>query len=93
MATHSSSDYSGVEHLRFPHWQGLYYAAVVEIDRFKLLKRVQAAESAILKRLEALPEISENLDERRAIFDAMGTLRFLRLDAKQPPTTSRRKMA
>jgi hypothetical protein len=93
MATHSSSGSSGAEHLRFPQWQGLYYAAVVEIDRFKLLKRVQAAESAILKRLEALPEISENLDERRAIFDAMGTLRFLRLDATQPPTTSRRKMA
>jgi hypothetical protein len=93
MATHSSSGSSGSQDFKFPQWQGLYYAAVVETDRFTLLKRVQAAESAILKRLQALPEISENLDERRAIFDAMGTLRFLRLDAETKPSNSSRKLA
>jgi hypothetical protein len=93
MATHSSSGSSGAEHLRFPQWQGLYHAAVCETERRKLLKRVQAAETAILKRLEALPDVSEHLDERRAIFDAMGTLRFLRLDAQQEPHPSWRKMA
>jgi hypothetical protein len=51
---------------------------------------VQAAENAILKRLEALPETSENLIERQAIFDAMGTLRFLRLEAEKPSTSSRK---
>jgi hypothetical protein len=61
----------------------LYHAAVLEIDRKKLLKCIQAAESAILKRLKALPEIAENLDERRAIFDAIGTLRFLRLESEK----------
>jgi hypothetical protein len=90
MATHSSPASSVAEHLKFPQWQGLYHAAVLETDRHKLLKRVQAAESALLKRLEALPEISENVDERRAIFDAMGTLRFLRLDAEKPSTSSRK---
>jgi hypothetical protein len=93
MATHSSAGSSGAEHLRFPHWQGLYHAAVFETDRRKLLKRVQAAESAVLKRLETLPDVSEHLEERRAIFDAMGTLRFLRLDAEKDPPTSSRKLA
>jgi hypothetical protein len=93
MTTHSSSGPSGAEHLRFPQWQGLYHAAVFETDRRKLLKRVQAAETAVLKRLETLPNLSEHLDERRAIFDAMGTLKFLRLDAKEEPPTSSRKLA
>jgi hypothetical protein len=88
--SHSSSASSGAQPLRFPQWQGLYHAAVLEIDPHKLLERVQAAESALLKRLEALPEISENVDERLAIFDAMATLRFLRLHAEKPFTSSRK---
>jgi hypothetical protein len=51
---------------------------------------VQAAENAILKRLEALPETSENFIKRQAIFDAVGTLRFLRLEAEKPSTSSRK---
>ena len=90
MATHSSCASSGAEPLQFPDWQGLYHAAVLEIDRHKLLKRVKAAEAAILKRLEVFPATSENLIERQAMFDALGTLRFLRLHEGKPSTSCRR---
>jgi hypothetical protein len=49
MATHFSCASSAAEPLKFPNWQDLYHAAVLEIDRPKLLKCVQAAEAAILK--------------------------------------------
>jgi len=93
MATRSSSAYSGGEQLKYPHWQGLYHAAVLETNRHKIVKCIQAAESAMLKRLQALPEISDNITERRAIFDGLGTLRFLKLDAERKPPTSVRKLA
>jgi hypothetical protein len=88
MRTHRSAA-SSQEHLLFPEWQRAYHAAVLETDRHKLLERVRAAEDAISKRLLALPENSGTLVERQAIFDAMGTLRFLTLDAeKKPPHSS-----
>jgi hypothetical protein len=59
MTAHSSCASSGSEPLTFPDWQGLYHAAVLEMDRHMLLKRVQAAEAAILKRLEVLHATSE----------------------------------
>ena len=90
MRTHASSA-SPIEHLRFPEWQAAYHAAVLETDRHKLLERIQAAESAISKRLQAMPEKSDNV-ERGAIFDAMGTLRFLRLDAEKKAPRSCRRM-
>jgi hypothetical protein len=90
MAISSSSPSSDPGSLRFPEWQGFYHAAVLETNRHKLLRRVQAAENAILKRLEALPETSENFIKRQAIFDAVGTLRFLRLEAEKPSTSSRK---
>jgi hypothetical protein len=49
MPTHFSCASSAAEPLKFPNWQDLYHAAVLEIDRPKLLKCVQAAEAAILK--------------------------------------------
>jgi hypothetical protein len=82
MRTYGSAA-SPLEHLRFPEWQHAYHAAVLETDSDKLLERVQAAESAISKRLQAMPENSDTLIERHAIFDAMGTLRFLRLDVQK----------
>jgi hypothetical protein len=38
----------------FPDWHPAYHAAVVETDRFKVLKLVKAAEDAISKRLERI---------------------------------------
>jgi hypothetical protein len=38
MATHFSCASSAAEPLKFPNWQDLYHAAVLEIDRPKLLK-------------------------------------------------------
>jgi hypothetical protein len=84
MRTHGSAA-SPQEHLRFPEWQQAYHAAVLETKSRKLLERVQAAEDAISKRLQAIPENSDHV-EREAIFDAMATLRFLRLDIQKKPS-------
>jgi hypothetical protein len=75
MTAHSSCAPSGSEPLTFPDCQGLYHA-VLEMDRHMLLKRVQAAEAAILKRLQVLRATSENLIERQAMFDPRGRCDF-----------------
>src|SRR5207248_5774294 len=54
MRTRSSFASSSAEQFKYPDWQGLYHAAVLETNRQKLLKSIQAAESAMLKRLQAL---------------------------------------
>jgi hypothetical protein len=89
MRTHGSAA-SPQEHVRFSEWRQAYHAAVLETDRHKLLERIQAAENAISKRLLALPENSGNI-EREAMFDAIGTLRFLRLDIQKKPAHSCRR--
>ena len=67
----------------FPDWHLAYHAAVIETDRFKVLKLVQAAENAISKRLERIAERSGHDVERRAMFDALGTLGFLKIEAQK----------
>ena len=67
--------------LRFPEWQGLYNAAVLEADESKILQRVEAAESAMFERLKALSGNPDNATECHAIYLAMPTLVFLRRDA------------
>jgi hypothetical protein len=81
------------EYLEFPHWQDLYHAAVSENDPSTRLRRAQAAESAILKRLESVPDPSGNLDERRAILDAMGYPVILKLEGEKKLCIAYRKMA
>ena len=67
--------------LRFPEWQGLYNAAVLEADESKLLQRVEAAESAMFERLKALSGNPDDAIECEAICLAMPTPGFLRRDA------------
>jgi hypothetical protein len=61
-------------------WQSLYNDAVVELDRIKLLQKIEAAQQAIVERLnDALH--GRNLidaDEEQAIEDARYNLHFLK---------------
>lgn len=47
---------SDADDFEFPDWHRAYHAAVLETDRFKVLKLVQAAEDAISKRLQETSE-------------------------------------
>jgi hypothetical protein len=69
--------------LRYPAWQSDYEASLSELDPQKLLERVHSAETAIFKRLQQMARTSESADhnaERRAIADALTTLRLLKRD-------------
>ena len=64
----------------YPAWQHQYQAAVVEVDRKKLKERVEAAETAIYKRLQQLSQSSDDVAERQVIEDALFSLRALKRD-------------
>ena len=62
----------------YPDWQNEYQAALVELDREKLLEGVAASETAIFNRLQAISQSSDHHAERQAIEDALTALRVLK---------------
>jgi hypothetical protein len=73
---------SDKDDLEFPGWHRAYHAAVLETDRLTVLKLVQAADDAISKRLERVAERSGHEVERQAMLDVLGTLGFLKIEAR-----------
>jgi hypothetical protein len=65
----------------YPEWQTEYQSALVELDREKLAKRVEASETAIFNRLQAISESSDHQAERQAIEDALTALRVLKRES------------
>jgi hypothetical protein len=65
----------------YPEWQYEYQAALLELDRKRLLERVTAAETAIFKRLQAISHDADHNAERQAIEDALASLRVLKRDS------------
>jgi hypothetical protein len=63
---------------------GDYQPALVEFDLQKLPERVQAAETAIFKRLQAISQNIDNQAERQAIEDALASLRLLKREMGFP---------
>jgi hypothetical protein len=59
-------------------WESLYSAALLELDREKLLPLIRGAEQAIEQRLRALSHSSDHHAERQAMADALQNLRVLR---------------
>jgi hypothetical protein len=66
--------------IQYPEWQGDYLAALLEFDPKLLRERLQAAEAAIFKRLQAMSQSTDNRPERQAIEDAVAALRVLKRD-------------
>jgi hypothetical protein len=60
------------------HWESLYSAALLELDREKLLPLLRAAEEAIQQRQVSLSDSADHHAERQAIEDALQNLRVLR---------------
>jgi hypothetical protein len=63
--------------IKYPHWQREFEAALVEGDRQSLRERVDAAESALFLRLQALAESAGGDEERHAISEAIEALRAI----------------
>jgi hypothetical protein len=64
----------------YPAWQNEYQAALAEVDREKLKGRVEAAETAIYKRLQQISQDSDHHTERNVIEDALNSLRVIKKD-------------
>jgi hypothetical protein len=62
----------------YPEWQQEYQAALLELDPAKLPQRVEAAETAIFKRLQTMSHGSDSKAERQAIEDALANLRVIK---------------
>ena len=71
----------------YSEWQNEYQAALLELDRKKLLERVTAAETAIFNRIQAISP--SHAAERQAIEDALANLRVLRRDNLASPVKQR----
>jgi hypothetical protein len=65
----------------YPEWQNEFKAALLELDREKLLQRVTAAETAIFNRAQAMSQSADGHTERQAIEDALASLRVLKRDS------------
>ncbi|HEX8816903.1 MAG TPA: hypothetical protein VF753_15505 [Terriglobales bacterium] len=68
------------EEIRHEEWLALYQQALLELDQQKLKERIAAAEKAISGRLQAITGTSNHHTERRAIEDALSSLRVLKRD-------------
>jgi hypothetical protein len=68
----------GKSDLRYPAWQREYQAALVEADPAKLFNLIAEAEVAIFNRLQILTASRDGLAERRAIEEAIATLRVIK---------------
>jgi hypothetical protein len=64
----------------YPEWQGEYLTALLEFDPKLITERLQAAEGANFKRLQAISQSTDNRTERQAIEDALAALRVLKRD-------------
>ena len=70
-ADHPRAKSQSTEHDVKQDWEKLYRAAIIESDRSKLLRRVEDAEAAILKRSRSLSKAPANSQkEREAITQA-----------------------
>jgi hypothetical protein len=63
---------------KFPEWEPQYKAALLEVDRAKLLERVGAAEAAIRQRMRAIFGRTDGDMEWQAIGRALSALSVLK---------------
>jgi hypothetical protein len=73
-----------LDNFEYPHWLKLYQKALVELDRGTLRVRVAAAEAACFSRLQVMSSAGETSSERRAIEEALGSLRLLSRETLGP---------
>ena len=67
-----------------PHWRQLYEAALFETNPGELLRRVKAAEHAILDRVQEVTNSGDNF-EREVLSSALNAMRDLRRMYERSP--------
>jgi hypothetical protein len=73
----TDKDTSRSQNIKYPHWQREFEAALLEGDPQMLRQRVDAAETAIFLRSQALVGSAQSHAEQQAISDAIRTLRAI----------------
>ena len=63
---------------KFPEWEPQYKAAILEVDRARLLELVVTAEAAIRQRMRAILGRTDGHTERQAIGKALSALSVLK---------------
>ena len=63
---------------KFPEWEPQYKAAILEVDRARLLELVVTAEAAIRQRMRAIFGRTDGHTERQAIGKALSALSVLK---------------
>jgi hypothetical protein len=58
-------------------WVALYQSALIELEQARLPGRINAAQKAIIARVEVLHSIELHADEHHAIDDALRSLKLL----------------
>jgi hypothetical protein len=71
--------------LKYPKWEREFQEAVLELNREKLVEKIQDFETAIFVRLQELKFDSDHHSERQAIDDALATIRALKKDQLSHP--------
>lgn len=74
--------------LQYPQWQEPYLEALIAPDIVTLQQRIAAAETAILRRLQAIAHSVEHRAERQAIEDALASLSVLKRESLGLPDRS-----
>jgi fatty acid/phospholipid biosynthesis enzyme len=73
----TDQDASRSQNIKYPHWQREFEAALLKGDPQTLRQRVDAAETAIFLRSQALVGNAQGHAERQAISNAIRTLRAI----------------
>jgi hypothetical protein len=68
--------------ISYPEWQPQYEAALLEPDAAELPRRVQAAQAAILQRLQDVSDSPGDASEKEAMHNALGALRVLSRESR-----------
>jgi hypothetical protein len=79
-----STDDALSSEILYPHWQNEYAAAMLETNPQDLSGRVEAAETAIYKRLQELSQDTDHHTERQVIEDALANLKVLKREIRLP---------
>lgn len=68
------------EELKFPEWQAPLQDLILEFDREKLAKKIQAVENLIFERQQQLNQAGNSHLEREAMQDALNIIRVIKRD-------------
>ena len=73
-----------MEESKYPAWQKAYHEALLEVDPYRLIERICAAEKLIASRLAELRTGPKSREEKTALLDACSTLSVIQREKVIP---------